>query len=197
MCTHNNKWGEQNTTRNTDVTRWQSSSSRSTSTSLVSTATSNCDCERIYSEAGLGLDGHNGEHYLEKDRVAHRLRRVRTRRHLREQHSKWVEEGAQWHERLGEARPGPACRGTLTSSGYPCTRNARFCSCNCALITRWVRLRIRGERQESEVQVRTCASTSFMVSAASESPQPSTRSSRSMCTCRNGSVTPDTSCSGE
>lgn len=44
--------------------------------------------------------------------------------------------------------------------------------------------------------VRACARISFIVSLACSSPLPSIRSNRRIFTCRNGSVIPDTSCSG-
>lgn len=46
------------------------------------------------------------------------------------------------------------------------------------------------------VLVATCARISFMVSLARASPLPSRRSNRKTLTCKNGSVIPETSCSG-
>lgn len=42
----------------------------------------------------------------------------------------------------------------------------------------------------------TCAKMSFMVSLACASPLPSRRNKRRILTCKNGSVIPETSCSG-
>lgn len=44
--------------------------------------------------------------------------------------------------------------------------------------------------------VRTWARMSFIVSLARTSPRPRRRSKRRTFTCKNGSVMPDTSCSG-
>ena len=50
---------------------------------------------------------------------------------------------------------------------------------------------------EDSVFVATCARMSFIADEASTSPLPSNRKRRRIFTCRNGSVMPDTSCSGE